>query len=133
MIEREANRELHAAFQIAVAEWRILALTCTSGPLTGADVAASFEADPGQVSRAVAALVRKGLVARERNVGAGNNKRITPTAKGQAAFDVLHEKRQVYFEAIFRDLSRDQLATFDRTLKVIALRVDEQRGASVEP
>jgi DNA-binding MarR family transcriptional regulator len=129
MIERELNRELHAAFQISVAEWRILALTCTSGPMNAADIAASFEADPGQISRAVAVLIRKGLIQRERQIGAGNNKKITPTPHGHEVFEGLHEKRQAYFRTIMRDLSADDTATLERILEMIALRVDEERSA----
>lgn len=128
MIERELSRDMQAAFQISVAEWRILALTCTEGPISAADVAASYEADPGQISRAVAALVRGGHIRRERLSNSGNKKNITPTPHGRQVFEALHQKRQAYFGTIMRDLSEDDMAALDRMLGQIAHRVDEERA-----
>ena len=129
MIERELSREMQTSFQMSVAEWRILALTCTEGPISAADVAASYEADPGQISRAVAALIRGGHVKRERLSTDGNRRRITPTPGGREVFDAIHQKRRAYFKTIMRDLSDEDMSALDRMLGQIARRVDEERAA----
>jgi DNA-binding MarR family transcriptional regulator len=133
MIEREMNRELQARYQLSVAEWRVLALTCTNGHASAADVAAAFEADPGQVSRAVAALLRTGLLERETLSGNRKKKALRPTDRGLEIFGVIHRKRQSYYRDILSALDPEELAAFDRALTAIATRVDALRGGSGEP
>ena len=112
---------------------RILAMICTTGPMNAADIASAYEADPGQISRAVAELLRKGMIKRERQIGGGNVKTINPTADGTRAFAMMHETRQAYFKSIMGGLSDEQLHEFDRILTHIAQRVDEERNAAGPP
>jgi DNA-binding MarR family transcriptional regulator len=127
MIEREMNRQMHSPFELSVAEWRVLATTCSSGPASAADVAASFEADKGQVSRAVANLMKKGFIMREPGATGRKKMTLTPTPEGREAFELLHARRQEYYRAIMRDLPPDALKAFDEMLTLIASRVDEHR------
>ena len=127
MIEREMNRQMHSPYELSVAEWRVLALACSRGPVTAADVTASFEADKGQVSRAVASLIVKGFVMREPESGGRKKKTLTSTPKGREVFELLHARRQEYYRAITRDLPPDAVRAFDDMLTQIACRVDELR------
>jgi DNA-binding MarR family transcriptional regulator len=132
MIEREMNREMQAEYQLSVAEWRVLATTCTNGHASAVDVAASFEADPGQVSRAVAALLRAGLLERETQPGNRKKKHLRPTERGLEIFAVIHRKRQSYYRDILSALGPQELGAFDRALTAIAMRVDAMREGSGE-
>jgi len=133
MIEREMTREMQSSFQISVAEWRILASICTSGPASAADVAASYEADPGQTSRAVADLMRTGLIERAKSAGGGKKRTISPTDRGREIFAEIHKRRQAYFGKVMRDLSSEDVAVLDSFLDLIARRVDEERATACDP
>ena len=81
MIERETARLMHDSFDLSVAEWRVLALICNTGPASAAEVSAAYEADPGQVSRAVASLIKARLVRRESDSTNRKTKKIIPSAR----------------------------------------------------
>jgi DNA-binding MarR family transcriptional regulator len=127
MIERETARFMHAQFDLSVAEWRVLALVCNTGPASAAEVSAAYEADPGQVSRAVASLIKSRLVRREPDRPNRKIKKISPTPRGIEVFTALHGKRQAYFRTILGDFSSEELRAFDDMLGRIARRVDDQR------
>lgn len=129
MIEREMNRQMHSPYELSVAEWRVLAMACSTGPVTAADVTASFEADKGQVSRAVATLIRRGFIMREAGASGRKKMTLTSTPPGREVFELLHARRQEYYRAIMCDLPPDALRAFDEMLSLIALRVDEHRRA----
>ena len=127
MIERELNRAMQASVNISVAEWRVLALTCTNGKSSAAEVIQAYEADRAQVSRAVASLLEAGLVERRAAAGNGRRKDITASPRGREVFETVHRMRQAYFAAILRDFGPEDLRSFDAMLGLIAQRVDEQR------
>ena len=86
------------------------------------ELAAALEITKGTVSQLVTKLARKGLVLKNR--GDRNEKEITLTLtpKGREAFEG-HEKfhREIYldFMRIFRDVSNEQLESFQEVLIVI--------------
>jgi len=127
MIEREMSRQMHSPYDLSVAEWRVLATTCSSGPATATDVAASFEADKGQVSRAVATLIEKGFIMRA--AGGGSRRMLSPTPRGREVFDELHARRQEYYRTIMADIPPEALRAFNDVLSQIARQVDENRKA----
>ena len=133
MIERETARLMQASFDLSVAEWRVLALICNTGPASAAEVSAAYEADPGQVSRAVASLIKAQLIERESDSANRKTKKIIPTARGKEVFDILRRKREAYYRVILQDLSSTDLKAFDDMLTRIARRVDEQRGGLGNP
>ena len=57
MIEREMARDLQA-FNLTVADWRVLATTCSNGSSSAAEIRATFEADRAVISSPVARLLR---------------------------------------------------------------------------
>jgi DNA-binding MarR family transcriptional regulator len=128
MIDRETARELQTEFGMTVADWRVLALTCTLGSSNGSEICAAFETDRAEVSRAVARLIEAGLVRRERDTSHRQKMHIIPTDSGKHIFERARAMRDTYFAAIFQDLTPEQREAFDQALRSIALRVDEMRS-----
>jgi DNA-binding MarR family transcriptional regulator len=128
MVDRETGRELQAEFNLSVADWRVLALTSTLGGSSAVEICAAFEIDRAEVSRAVARLIKAGLIRREADPGNRTRKIILPTERGRVAFERAVEKRKAYFERIMQDFSPEDLKTFDRMLVTMAQRVDEFRS-----
>lgn len=127
MIERVTSRQLQVEFGMSVAQWRVLAFVCISGPATAAFIGDAAEVDQAEISRAVKLLVERDLVARE--FEPGNRKRliITPTREGLKHFKLIREKRQAYFRRMKRGLSESQTVQLNRCLCVIADEVVSER------
>ena len=53
MIDRETSRQLQDDFAISVAEWRVLAFVCASGPASASDIGTAGQIDRADISRAV--------------------------------------------------------------------------------
>lgn len=132
MIERETGRELQAHFNLSVADWRVLGLTNTFGSASAADICSAFEIDRAEVSRAVARLIGAGLIERGHDPAHRGKKRISPTVKGKAIFQRAVKMREAYFAKIMQDLSAEDMQALEKTLRAIALRVDEFRSEGEE-
>ena len=128
MIERVTSRQLQVEFAMSVAQWRVLAFVCISGPATAAFIGDAAEVDQAEISRAVKLLVERQLVSRE--CQPGNRKRliITPTRDGLRQFELIREKRQAYFKRMTRSLTESQALLLNRCLGVIADEVVADRS-----
>lgn len=132
MVERETARDLQVGFNLSVADWRVLALTCTIGAPSAAEIRSVFETDRAEVSRAVARLLKANLVQREPDSRHRQKMRIIPTDAGRDIFEGVRAMREAYFASILQDLTVEERGNFEAALKSIALRVDELRsGKSV--
>lgn len=128
MIEREMARDLQAGFKLTVADWRVLALTCSTGSTSAGDVRTVFEADRAEVSRAVSRLLKANLIQRKPDSRHRQKVRLTPTDAGQVVFDGIRAMREEYFAWILQDLSPEERQNFEKSIQNIALRVDERRS-----
>jgi DNA-binding MarR family transcriptional regulator len=129
MIEREMTRDLQVGFNLTVADWRVLATTCSNGSSSAAEIRSTFEADRAEVSRAVARLLKADLIQREPDSSHRQKMRIIPTEAGRAIFDGVRPMRAEYFEWILQDFSAEERTAFEKAIKTVALRVDERRSA----
>jgi DNA-binding MarR family transcriptional regulator len=132
MIDRETGRELQKHFNLSVADWRVLGFTNTFGSASAADICSAFEVDRAEVSRAVARLTEADLIERDRDPAHRGKKRISPTEKGKALFRRAVKMREDYFARIMQDLSAKDMDTLDKSLRAMALRVDEFRSEDDE-
>lgn len=128
MIERVTSRQLQVEFGMSVAQWRVLAFVCISGPATAAFIGDAAEVDQAEISRAVKLLVERHLVSRE--FEPGNRKRliITPTRQGLRQFQLIREKRQAYFKQMTRGLTESQAVQLNGCLGIIADEVVAERS-----
>jgi DNA-binding MarR family transcriptional regulator len=120
MIDRLTSRQLQVEFGMSVAQWRVLAFVCLSGPATAAFIGDAAEVDQAEISRAVKVLVERQLVSRE--FQPGNRKRliIAPTHEGLGLYQLVREKRQAYFKRMTRSLTESQATQLNRCLCIIA-------------
>ncbi len=127
MIERTTSRQLQREFGVSVAQWRVLAFICISGPTTASTISDAGEVDQAEISRAVKAMIASGLVDRDYEPGSRKTMLIAPTAKGVALFKRMRERRQGYFRTITRSLEGETRAEFGRMLNAIAEDVVAER------
>ncbi len=98
----------------------ILAAITDIGPVTGChskDLAARCALDPSTISRAVAALVRAGLVARVADPDDGRASVLLPTPEGRAALDDITGWYDDRLAEALRDWTEDDLAALATLLR----------------
>lgn len=127
MMERVTSRQLQAEFGLSVAQWRVLAFICISGPATASFIGDAAEVDQAEISRAVKALVKDEMVTREFEGGNRKALVIAPTAAGLERFQVIRERRQAYFMRVTRKLGAAQKIQLNRSLGLIAEQVVAER------
>ncbi|TFV67191.1 UNVERIFIED_ORG: MarR family transcriptional regulator [Bacillus sp. AZ43] len=103
------------------------------GPLRQSELADLVHADPSTVSRHVALLVDRGLVARGADESDGRATRLVLTDAGHAQLDRLRAERIAYLRTVTDDWTDDELETlttlFDRLLDGIAKTLPAEPAA----
>jgi DNA-binding MarR family transcriptional regulator len=120
MIDRQASRKLQSDFNISLAEWRVLAFVGVSGPSTAATIGAQGRIDRAEISRAVAALERKGLATREPHPTNRRKLIIKPTKRGEALFEEVRHERQSFFQSMLASIAPGDAEVVERSLTAMA-------------
>jgi DNA-binding MarR family transcriptional regulator len=120
MIDRQAARKLQADFNISLAEWRVLAIVGVSGPSTAAAIGTHGRIDRAEISRAVAALERKGLATREPHPTNRRKLIIKATERGEALFEEVRHERQSFFQRMLATIPPGDGEAVERSLKAMA-------------
>ena len=123
MIDRETSRQLQAEFAISVAEWRVLAFVCASGPASASDIGSAGQIDRAEISRAVLKLAATGLITREPDKEHRKRRIIRPTEAGLGLFRRIRDQRRSYFLSLMTELSSDERRLLNGALEKIAHRL----------
>jgi DNA-binding MarR family transcriptional regulator len=130
MIERVTSRKLNDEFGISVAQWRVLAFVCISGPASGSFIGEAAEVDQAEISRAVKTLTDRGLVTRDFQHGSRKTLIVSPTAAGTELFVAIREQRRSYFSSIIGQLDVGQKQEMKAILNVLVCAVVTERGGT---
>lgn len=130
MIERVTSRKLDEGFGISVAQWRVLAFVCISGPASGSFIGEAAEVDQAEISRAVKALIDRGLVTRDFAPGSRKTLIVSPTAAGTDLFAAIREQRRGYFSCITGQLGTGQIQELKAILNILVSEVVNERGGA---
>jgi DNA-binding MarR family transcriptional regulator len=126
-------RYCEGQFGITRREWVMLALLDDSGPVSSSELASRAELDKSATSKAVTALLRKGLVARTARAGDRRFARLELTPEGKALHDrILPVVEQINRE-LMAELGPDEVAQLDSMLERLQRRADAlwQRSADL--
>ena len=85
-VSRLMAREYESRYGIGVSEWRAMAVLGREAALSAGEVAERTSMDKVRVSRAVAALLRKGFVERRRDPVDQRVARLSLTARGEEVY-----------------------------------------------
>ena len=124
LIDRASAQQLRGEAALTLAEWRVLAHLALLEEASASRIAAAAAADRAEVSRAVTALEKAGLI--ERQPDPRNRKRmlLRLTERGAGLHRKVRSKRVGYFEHLLQDLDADERAALDAALAKIARRVE---------
>ena len=126
MIDRETSRQLQEEFAISVAEWRVLAFVCASGPASASDIGTAGQIDRAEISRAVIKLAAAELVVREADQKHRKRRIIRPTEAGKRLFVKIRDLRRSYFQSLMDEVSGADRQRLNLTLEKIAQRLVTQ-------
>jgi DNA-binding MarR family transcriptional regulator len=124
-LSRGAAIGYRQGFDVSLMEWRILALLGDFAPLTLKDLAKESGLDKGQASRAVADLVRRGLVLRRTGRADAREVALRLSATGRRSFAGLiaaAHRRDAIFRACLSETEWQALDSALRKLEAAARR-----------
>jgi DNA-binding MarR family transcriptional regulator len=106
-------------YRIGVPEWRVLVTLGEYGVMTGKAIGAHSHMHKTKVSRAVALLERRKLVARKANKADMREAFLSLTPAGQAIYAELAPIALEFVARLGKDISLADRATFERVLTVL--------------
>ena len=101
---------------IALAEWRVLRATILAPGTSQGEIAAAEGLNVMNVSRAVAGLRRKGLIAVRPDPDDRRRSQLSPTDLGEKIGADIAAREHMMYEHIFSVLSPDELALVDQLM-----------------
>ncbi|MET3759943.1 MarR family winged helix-turn-helix transcriptional regulator [Sphingomonas sp. UYEF23] len=101
-----------ALFGLKISEWRLVAVIAEGPGMTQQALGLATRMDKVTVSRAAAALVERGLVARQPNPGDQRSHMLALTATGQALYDDVAPKALELEARVFAGFTPAEIKTF---------------------
>ncbi|WP_341703338.1 MarR family transcriptional regulator [Ferrovibrio sp.] len=119
------SRHYAARFGISIPEWRVIANLGRHPGLSANQVSERSAMDKVTVSRAVAALERKGLLDRMRDDGDKRRSHLTLSAAGQAVYGEIAPLALGFERDLLTALEPEEAAQLDRIIDKLNRRMDE--------
>ena len=114
-IVSESLHDLYAApFDLTVTQWRVMAALGRFAPLTASDVGQRIVMDKVAVSRAVAGLMKRGLVERATDREDRRRASLKLSARGRAMHGRIVPLALEYEERLYATLGAEERHQFDR-------------------
>ena len=119
LFDRYMTRQL-SDIGLTVAEWRVVAQLSVATENTVRELASQAWVDRAEVSRAVAALERRGLVARHPNAQDRRSPRFSLTPKGRALGDAFRPQWRALLQSLAHRLDPQELTLINAKLAEFA-------------
>ncbi len=132
-VSRAFASRYEAAWGLAIPEWRVLAVVGGFAPLSAAEVCEKTAMDKVKVSRAVAALVRRGLLERRRDPHDQRVQLLTLGAAGREVYQGVVPMARAIEGTLTGVLSPGERDTLLRILAKLDACVADLDGATGEP
>lgn len=118
------SRHYADRFGIGIPEWRVIANLGRHPGITANEVVERSAMDKVTVSRAVAALEAKGLLARERDAGDKRKSRLTLSAKGQGVYAEIAPLALGFERELLTALTAEETAQLERIIDKLNAKMD---------
>lgn len=137
-MSRSAALQYRSHFDVSLGEWRALALLGAGVALSLNDLARAADLDKAQMSRIIAGLTKRELIARDEGSTRGQTVRLALTRKGQALYRRLIEAAVKRNNAFLACLTATERKVLDEALVKLstlarALMAAEQSAPSSRP
>jgi DNA-binding MarR family transcriptional regulator len=111
-------------FGLSIAEWRVMAIAGRFPGLSGNEVAARSAMDKVQVSRAVAGMIRKGLIVRKSDTLDRRKSALSLSGDGEAIYRQIVPQAREYERRMLARLSSEEHAILSAALNRLAGTTD---------
>lgn len=133
LIERTSASELDKAYELGVAEWRVLAQLSVQSPSTVRWLAARMRVDRAEVSRAAAGLIRRRLARREADPRDARSVLFSVTESGRALYRAIMPLRVALHERLLAALAPAEAATLTEAVGKLIRRLDRDETVVAAP
>jgi DNA-binding MarR family transcriptional regulator len=127
-VSRAFAAQYEQEFGISIPEWRAIAVLGAFAPLSSNAICERTAMDKAKVSRAVASLLRRGLIGREAH---GTDQRLIQLAlsrKGRKIYEAIIPRARAIEAEVTKGLSKADVAHLHRVLDCIGARLDEMES-----
>jgi DNA-binding MarR family transcriptional regulator len=133
LVSQALSRIYSRRYRIGVPEWRVLVTLGQFGVMTGKAIGAHTHMHKTKVSRAVAILERRKLLARRINRDDMRESFLSLTAPGRAMYEELAPHARDFARRLAEILTPDDREAFDRALRKITERSAELVAETLRP
>jgi DNA-binding MarR family transcriptional regulator len=127
-LSRAFARRYQDEFGISIAEWRVIAVLGSFAPLSSNEIGDKTEMDKAKVSRAVATLLKGGLIERDEHPTDQRLIQLTLSRAGRKIYDAIIPRARELEAALTGSMSRKELARIHEMLDRLEERVDDVSG-----
>jgi DNA-binding MarR family transcriptional regulator len=133
LVSQALSRIYSRRYRIGVPEWRVLVTLGQFGVMTGKAIGAHTHMHKTKVSRAVAILERRKLLARRVNRDDMRESFLSLTAPGRAMYEELAPHARDFARRLTEILTPDDREAFDRALRKITEQSAELVAETLRP
>jgi DNA-binding MarR family transcriptional regulator len=127
-ISQALARAYRVRFGVSIPEWRVLAVLGRGEALSAGEVAARTRMDKVKVSRAVAAMERKGLLHRRIDPHDQRVARLVLSGEGRASFEGIAALASLFEARLLEGLDPACRAELDRAIGCLSRHLDKLEG-----
>lgn len=127
-LSRTFARRYQDEFGISIAEWRVIAVLGGFAPLSSNEIGDKTEMDKAKVSRAVAALLKAGLIAREGHPTDQRLIQLTLSRQGRRIYEAIVPRARALETELTRGLSRQDMERIHALLDQLGARIEAVAG-----
>ena len=133
LLTRAVGAVYSDSFGLNTHQWRVLAAVAVWGPIEAVQVSRWATVDKAAVSRAVRALISKGLLRRSLHDLDGRKITLELTAAGTRTFKAVVHQIRVIQNRLFKDYERQKVREFFSMLRVLESRLREMHRQPARP
>ncbi len=118
-VSSRISQSYRKRFNLKVSEWRLIAILAETARMTPQDIGKAGELDKITVSRAATVLMKRGLVAQNRNPEDGRSHFLSLTPQGQDLYAQIVPAAKAMEDALLAGFSKEDRAQLVRLLRRI--------------
>jgi DNA-binding MarR family transcriptional regulator len=127
-LSRAFARRYQDEFGISIAEWRVIAVLGSFAPLSSNEIGDKTEMDKAKVSRAVAALLQGGLIARAPHPTDQRLIQLTLSKAGRKIYEAIIPRARAIEAEVTKGLSKADIVALHWILDRVCIRLDEMEN-----
>lgn len=124
-VSRAFAAQYEQEFGISIPEWRAIAVLGAFAPLSSNEICERTAMDKAKVSRAVATLLKRGLIEREAHETDQRLIQLTLSKAGRKIYEAIIPRARAIEAEVTRGLSKADIAQLHKVLDRIGARLDE--------